>query len=202
MSYIINRAELYSRQTASVNKAATRDKNNSVSSLSQKSEVHTMPNRTSHNNDRLIEQFYAYTHNLKANYSRLKDKESQQNYYKSHRSEAIEGGKEIIRAINLLLDNAHDYDINYNTYYHFLIIGLLHAHQVRLNRIGIYLNKNERVYLKRSVFYDALVHTPEGFDFLFNEPYSLIGELDKIYIKLVEPEGITQLEGQILDIKG
>jgi hypothetical protein len=202
MSYIINRAELYNRQTASVNKAESRNKNNTVSSLSQKSDVQTRPNSTSSNSGRLLEQFYAQTHNLKANYSRLKDKESQQNYYKQHRLEALEGGKEIIKAINTLLDEASSYDHTYGTYYHFLTVGLLYAHRVRLNRIGIFLNKDERVYLKRSDFYNALTHTPECFDFLFNEPHSLISELDKIYIRLVEPEDTTMIEGQILDIKG
>ena len=202
MSSQVKRANLYNRQAASIQKSGKVNASGDVQATSHKDEVHFLPDERSGNEQRLLEHFYAKTHNLMASYQRLDDSNQRHQFYKTHKAEALSGGQELVLAINTLLDDASAYDQQYGTFYNFLMMSILHDYERPLKQIGINLTKYERLTLDSNVFYLALIDAPEDFEFLFVQRTGLVERLDQIYIKINPPLNKLESAGQILDLKG
>lgn len=202
MTNKIKRANMYTRQAASIQKSSRLRPSGDVQATSRKDEVHFNPDERSGNEQRLLEAFYEKTHNLMASFIRLEDDDDRHQFYKTHKKEAISGGEELVCAINELIDDAKAYDRLYGSFYHFLTLAILHDHEKDLSRIGIEITKDEHLDIFPWDFYDALLNGPHDFEFLFRPNDGLIDRLDHIYFKISLAEDPIEASGQILDIKG
>ncbi|MDK2865823.1 MAG: hypothetical protein PWP51_946 [Clostridiales bacterium] len=194
--------ERYQRRGAGIQPTMRVKKPTYVTVTAQKSEPHFSPDGRAGNEQRAMGHFYEQVHNLMVSYLRLDEAGERNTYYKNHKAEALAGGNELVNAINDLLTRASEYDRQYDTYYNFLIMSLLHENTGSLTAIGIEINRYERVYLLKHTFYNALTTQPDLFEFLFKPNDGLIDRLDQINLKLLKTNDPSKRSGQIIDLKG
>ncbi len=199
MTQAAKSSRLYLSKNVPVSKVKSVYKTDGVAVLSPKGEAHNTPDKSSSNENFLIDFFYAKIHNLKASYTRLNDRETAMHYYKSHKQEVLSGGKALVQAINHLMRDSKEKDQIYGTHFYFLVVSILHHYESNLAVIGIHFIK-EVLHFEKRKFINVFCNDIEALTFLF-EKKGLVEQLVQINIRLLTIDKNDEIEGRIIDYR-
>lgn len=173
--------------------------------IQHKSDVHNTPERSSSNEDQLLDLFYEKSHLLKQLYLHItrdnNDEQTIHYYFKTHKQGIRTGAKALVEDINRLIQSSIQCDYEMNTHFYFWIESLILEKESQLLAIGIRF-ANKCLYLDTYTFYHALTHHYEHFIFLFEPQVGFMDQCARLNDKIKNMKVKHFTKGQYLDTLG